>query len=247
MTTHLLSVPIPPELPNCAALRRCIWLRRRRMEWKAVSELPSPAISFRVLRVPASTGHPQLCRLLRGGHMERHSRFRELLRHRGKHPPLLAHLGRSSSLWCSAVGCFVQSWVSSCGDRRGHHRTEPSPVQPCHGCTSAHLCGPMVSWHPMARSLSAIGSDIGLPSSWRPFYASGARSSVVRGTCPFSSPTARSKHRCREYPLWKSSDTRHPWLEIARPGRGNAANRSYAPGYTHSFSGVNHPNLDSDA
>src|SRR5580658_6357968 len=70
----------PPELPNCAALRRCIWLRRRRMVWKAVSELPSPAISFRVLGVTASTGHPQLCGLLRGGHMERHSGFSELLR-----------------------------------------------------------------------------------------------------------------------------------------------------------------------
>ena len=154
-----------PKPPNGATLRRRLRLRRRRMERQAVSELPSPAISIRVLTVTASTGHPQLCGLLRGGHMERHSRFRELLRHRGKPPPSLAHLGRSSSPWCSAVDCFVQSWVSSCGDRRGHHRTEPPPAQPCHGCTSAHLCGPVVSWNPMARALSAISPDIGLPSS----------------------------------------------------------------------------------
>ena len=130
-----------PEPPNGATFRRRLRLRSRRMERQAVSELPGPAISIRVLTVTASTRRPQLCALLCGGHMERHSRFRELLRHRGQPPPASAHLGRSSSPECGAVDCFVQSSVSSRGRRCCHHRSEPPAVQPRHGCTSAHLCG----------------------------------------------------------------------------------------------------------
>ena len=59
------------------------------------------------------------------------------------------------ALECGTVDCFLQSSVSSCGDRRGHRRTEPAPAQPRHGCTSAHLCGPVVSWNSMVRALSA--------------------------------------------------------------------------------------------
>ena len=55
---------------------------RRRMEWKAVSELPSLLYPFRILRATVSTRHPQLCGLLRGSHMERHSRCGKKVKHR---------------------------------------------------------------------------------------------------------------------------------------------------------------------
>ena len=73
--------------PNGATFRRRLRLGRRRLERQAVSQLPSPAISIRVPAVTATNGCIQLCGLLCGGHVERHSRFRELLRHRGKPCP----------------------------------------------------------------------------------------------------------------------------------------------------------------
>jgi hypothetical protein len=54
-------------------------------------------ISIRVPAVTATDGCLQLCALLRWGHVERCSRFRELLRHRGNPCPSAAHLDHSSS------------------------------------------------------------------------------------------------------------------------------------------------------
>src|ERR1700685_168816 len=96
-----------PEPPNRTTFRRRLRLWSRRMERKALSEFHGSAISARVFTVTASTRHPQLCALLRGSHMERHSRFRELFRHRGQHSHAPAYLGRSSRPKRGAVDCFV--------------------------------------------------------------------------------------------------------------------------------------------
>ncbi len=189
----------------------------------------------------------QLCGLLRGGHMERHSRFSELLWHWGKPCPSPAHLdplvALSAAPWIAFYNRGFFLWR-----RRGHRRTEHAPAQPRHGCTPAHLC--VAQWFPGTRWLG-LYLPLVLILAYRrlgtAFTFSSARRGITRSTCSFPPSTARSTYRCREHPFRRSTDTRRHWLHIARPGRGHAANSSRAPGYAHPFSGVDHPYLDSNA
>jgi hypothetical protein len=98
-----------PEPPNRSTFRRRLrfWSR---MERKAISELHGPAISTRVLTVTASTRRPQLCALLRGGHIERHSRFRELLRHRGNPPPISSRKASMSRRIAVSKSRSLEPW-----------------------------------------------------------------------------------------------------------------------------------------
>src|SRR5260370_16659577 len=121
-----------------------------------------------------------------------HSRFREFLRHRRQRLSALAHLGRFSSPKCGAVDCSVQSSLSSPGNRRCDHHSEPPAVQPCHGCAPADLCGAVVSWNSMVRALSTANPNICLPSSRHPSFSAVPPSRPPPSTCSLSFPPPKS-------------------------------------------------------